>query len=94
MIDFVDASLPFGTVERLQKSGLLDTTLGRAKSNVVPKYLDNAVKSPLTLGAEKLRKQRLHKPKSEKSIDYRGLTQQTIEDFNDRGLQRTNSWAD
>ena len=82
-LDFADSTLPFGTIEKLQKDGLLDTILGRAKSNVIPKYLENAVKSPLTLGANKLRKQRLHKPKSEKSIDYRGFTQQTIEDFNE-----------
>lgn len=89
MIDFVDASLPFGTVEKLQKDGLLDTTLGRAKSNVVPKYLENIYKSPLTLGAEKLRKKRLKEPKSDKAIDYRGFTQQTIEGISGRQRNET-----
>ena len=84
MIDFADAALPFGTVEKLQKDGLLDTALGRARSNVVPKYLDNIYKSPLTLGAEKLRKKRLKEPKSDKAIDYRGFTQKTIEGSNGR----------
>ena len=94
MIDFVESSLPFGTVEKIEKKGFIDTIVGRAKSNVVPKYMDNIWKSPETLGVEKLRKKRMSKPKSDKYVDYRGFSQQTIEDFNDRRLQRTNSWAD
>lgn len=94
MVDFVESSLPFGTVEKIEKKGFIDTIIGRAKSNVVPKYMDNIWKSPETLGVEKLRKKRMSKPKSDKYVDYRGFSQQTIEDFNDRRLQRTNSWAD
>ena len=89
MIDFADAALPFGTVEKLQKDGLLDTALGRTKSNVVPKYMENIYKSPLTLGAEKLRKRRLKEPKSNKAIDYRGFTQKTIEGISGRQRNET-----
>lgn len=42
-LDFVNATLPFGTIEKLQKEGLLDTTLNRARSNVIPRY---AYRSP------------------------------------------------
>ena len=84
MVDFVESSLPFGTVEKIEKKGFIDTIVGRAKSNVVPKYMDNIWKSPETLGVEKLRKKRMSKPKSDKYVDYRGFSQQTIEDFNDR----------
>ena len=84
MVDFVESALPFGTVEKIEKKGFIDTIAGRAKSNVVPKYLENIYKSPLTLGAEKLRKKRLKEPKSDKAIDYRGFTQQTIEGINGR----------
>ena len=89
MIDFADAALPFGTVEKLQKDGLLDTISNRTRSNVVPKYLENIYKSPLTLGAEKLRKRRLKEPKSSKAIDYRGFTQQTIEGISGRQRNET-----
>ena len=84
MVDFVESSLPFGTVEKIEKKGFIDTIVGRAKSNVIPKYMDNIWKSPETLGVEKLRKKRMSKPKSDKYVDYRGFSQQTIEDFNDR----------
>lgn len=78
-LDFVDATLPFGTIEKLQKDGLLDTVLNRARSNVVPRYLYNAYRSPETLGTKYYLKRRMKEPKGEDSVDYRGFTQKTIE---------------
>lgn len=78
-LDFADSTLPFGTIEKLEKDGLLDTILNRARSNVVPRYLHNAYRSPETLGTKYYLKRRMEKPKSEKSVDYRGFTQQMVE---------------
>lgn len=83
-LDFIDATLPFSTIEKLEKDGLLDTILNRARSNVVPRYLYNAYRSPETLGAKYYMKRRIEKPKSEKSVDYRGFTQKVIEDATKR----------
>ena len=80
-LDFVDATLTFGTIEKLQKEGLLDTTLNRARSNVVPRYMYNIYRSPETLGAQYYLKRRMNEPKSEDSVDYRGFTQKTVEGF-------------
>lgn len=74
LIDFTDNTLPFGTIEKIQKNGLLDTMSNRANSNVLPKYLNNDLITTLY----KLRKQRIGEPKYETSVDYRGLTQQII----------------
>ena len=82
-LDFADSTLPFSTIEKLEKDGLLDTALNRARSNVIPRYLYNAYRSPETLGTKYYLKKRMEKPKSDKQVDYRGLTQQTIEDFNE-----------
>ena len=80
-IDFAEGSLPFGTLENIEKRGLFDTIGNRAKSTVVPKYIVNAIRSPETLGANKFSKPRLGEPWSDDSVDYRGFTQQIIEGF-------------
>lgn len=79
--DFGMEATGVGTVESLQKRGLLDTISNRASSNVIPKYVKNIWTNPETLGLEKLRKRNLKKPKSEKSMDYRGATQTLVEDY-------------
>ena len=78
-LDFADSTLPFSTIEKLEKDGLLDTVLNRARSNVIPRYLYNAYRSPETLGTKYYLKKRMEKPKSDKQVDYRGFTQQMIE---------------
>ena len=78
-LDFADSTLPFSTIEKLEKDGLLDTVLNRARSNVIPRYLYNAYRSPKTLGTKYYLKKRMEKPKSDKQVDYRGFTQQMVE---------------
>ena len=78
-LDFMESTMPFDTIERLEKKGFIDTASNRATSNVVPRYLYNIYRSPDTLGAEYLQKKRLREPKSEKQVDYRGFTQKIVE---------------
>ena len=78
MVDFFEGSLPFGTIEKVQKQGLLDTASNRASSNVIPKYLSIAYKNPFDL-VNKLKKERIGKPSGKNKVDYRGFTQQVIE---------------
>lgn len=73
VIDFSEMSTPIATVDKVSQMGLWDTISSRAESNVIPKYIHNAWKSPTTLGAEKLLKKRIeYEP-------YKGFVQSTIE---------------
>ena len=89
-LDFIDATLPFGTIEKLEKEGLLDTILNRARSNVIPRYLYNIYRSPETLGGQYYLKRRMKEPKSEDSVDYRGFTQRTVEDLTKKNTEDFN----
>jgi hypothetical protein len=89
-LDFIDATLPFGTIEKLEKEGLLDTVLNRARSNVIPRYMYNIYRSPETLGAQYYLKRRMKEPKSEDSVDYRGFTQRTVEDLTKKNTEDFN----
>ena len=75
MVDFTEDSLYLGTKEKLEEQGLLDTIGNRASSNVIPKYMINAYRSPETLGLDKLEKKRIHYG------PFKGYTQQKVEEF-------------
>jgi hypothetical protein len=78
-VDFAVDMPPIDFIEKSAKFGFIDTSLERTRATVIPAFINNALKYPDTLGAEKLLKKRIDKPYYKDSVDFRGFVQQTIE---------------